>query len=101
MAQHDRFLGQTGKNQAVNNANSMLDGVALFTLEFNFPVMRLFSRLLWISTFLLATYSWMVAFEHGFAWNGFREGFKSEWRNLGALIMANPQGVLAPATGKS
>lgn len=57
--------------------------------------MRLFSRLLWISTFLLATYSWMVAFEHGFAWNQFRDGFKSEWRNVGALLMAQPQSVPA------
>ncbi|TLD71771.1 hypothetical protein FEM03_06435 [Phragmitibacter flavus] len=58
--------------------------------------MRLFTRLLWISTFLLATYSWMVAFEHGFAWNGFRDGFKTEWRNVSALIMAQPQSVPAP-----
>lgn len=48
--------------------------------------MRLFSRLLWIATFLLATYSWMVAFEHGFAWQGFSKGFQSEWKNLGAVL---------------
>lgn len=58
--------------------------------------MRLFTRLLWISAFLLATYSWMVAFEHGFAWNKFRDGFKTEWRNISALIMAQPQSVPVP-----
>lgn len=50
-------------------------------------MMRLFARLLWIAIFLLATYCWMVAFEHGLAWKGFSEGFRSEWRNLGALFM--------------
>lgn len=58
--------------------------------------MRLFSRLLWISLFLLATYSWMVAFEHGFALDKFRNGFKTEWRNVSALLMAQPQSVPAP-----
>lgn len=48
--------------------------------------MRIFARLLWIAAFLLATYSWMVAFEHGFAWDKFQKGFQVEWRNLGALL---------------
>ena len=52
--------------------------------------MRLFSRLLWITAFLVATYSWMVAFEHGFAWDKFRAGFTVEWRNLGALLTGRP-----------
>lgn len=49
--------------------------------------MRLLARILWIVAFLLATYSWMVAFEHGFNWPGFSEGFATEWRNLSALLM--------------
>jgi len=49
--------------------------------------MRFFVRMLWICTFMLATYSWMVAFEHGFAWKGFTDGFKVEWRNVGSLLM--------------
>jgi hypothetical protein len=48
--------------------------------------MRIFSRLLWIAAFVLATYSWMVAFEHGFAWDKFQKGFLVEWRNLGSLL---------------
>jgi hypothetical protein len=48
--------------------------------------MRIFARLLWIAAFLLATYSWMVAFEHGFAWDKFQKGFQVEWRNLGSLL---------------
>ena len=58
--------------------------------------MRTFARLLWIAAFLLATYSWMVAFEHGFAWQGFQDGFKEEWRNLGTLLSGKSTG--APAT---
>jgi hypothetical protein len=48
--------------------------------------MRIIARLLWIATFLLATYSWMVAFEHGFAWDKFQQGFRVEWRNLGNML---------------
>jgi hypothetical protein len=54
--------------------------------------MRFITRLLWIACFLLATYSWMVAFEHGFALKGFQEGFKTEWRNVGSLLMGKPVG---------
>lgn len=49
--------------------------------------MRIISRLLWIAAFLLATYSWMVAFEHGFTWPGFSEGFGAEWKNVSGLLM--------------
>ncbi len=48
--------------------------------------MRLLSRIFWILAFLLATYSWMVAFEHGFGWKGFSQGFQTEWRNLGSVL---------------
>ncbi|WP_156345607.1 hypothetical protein [Verrucomicrobium spinosum] len=41
---------------------------------------------------MLATYSWMVAFEHGFGWAGFRDGFKGEWRNLAAFVTGKPVG---------
>jgi hypothetical protein len=53
-------------------------------------MMRFLARLMWIAAFVLATYCWMVIFEHGFAWKGFSEGFSSEWRNLAALIMGKP-----------
>lgn len=48
--------------------------------------MRIVARLLWTTAFLLATYSWMVAFEHGFAWDKFQKGFQVEWRNLGNML---------------
>ena len=57
--------------------------------------MRFIARMLWICTFVLATYSWMVAFEHGFAWKGFSDGFKVEWRNVGSLLMGK---TTSPAT---
>ena len=50
-------------------------------------MLRLISRLLWITAFVLATYCWMVAFEHGLGWKGFLEGFRSEWRNVGGLLV--------------
>lgn len=53
-------------------------------------MMRIFARLMWIAAFVLATYCWMVIFEHGFAWKSFSEGFRSEWQNLAALIMGKP-----------
>jgi hypothetical protein len=49
--------------------------------------MRILSRMLWIVAFLVATYCWMVGFEHGFGWKGFSEGFQVEWKNVGALLM--------------
>jgi hypothetical protein len=52
--------------------------------------MRFVARLLWIAAFLIATYSWMVAFEHGFGWRGFSDGFLVEWKNLGALLVGKP-----------
>jgi hypothetical protein len=50
-------------------------------------MMRLLARLLWIAAFAAATYCWMVAFEHGLGWKGFSEGFRTEWRNLGGLLV--------------
>jgi hypothetical protein len=49
--------------------------------------MRVLARLLWIVAFLLATYAWMVAFEHGFGWQEFSAGFATEWKNLASLLM--------------
>jgi hypothetical protein len=64
--------------------------------------MRILARLLWIAAFLLATYSWMVAFEHGFAWDKFQKGFQVEWRNLGSLLTGKTvQAPVAPAAQAS
>lgn len=50
-------------------------------------MMRIVYRLLWIAAFVLATYCWMVAFEHGLGWKEFLEGFRSEWRNVADLLI--------------
>lgn len=71
--------------------NSRLDARRVLPLNFN-SAMRFFARILWIVAFLVATYSWMVAFEHGFGWAGFRDGFKGEWRNLAAFVTGKPVG---------
>ena len=55
-----------------------------------FPMMRLLSRFFWIAAFLLATYCWMVMFEHGISWGGFSEGFRTEWRNVAGLFVGKP-----------
>jgi hypothetical protein len=65
--------------------NSALDAREVLLLNSR-PVMRILARFLWIAAFLLATYSWMVAFEHGFAWDKFQKGFQVEWRNLGNML---------------
>lgn len=65
----------------------MLDERAILHLKYFFPMMRLLARFFWIATFLLATYCWMVIFEHGLGWSGFSEGFRSEWRNLAGLFV--------------
>jgi hypothetical protein len=48
--------------------------------------MRLISKALWILAFLLATFCWMVLFEHGFTSKGFTEGMKEEWSTLVSLV---------------
>lgn len=58
--------------------------------------MRFFSGLFWVAAFLLATYTWMVVFEHGFVWENFQHGFMTEWQQVVDLVMAK-QPAIAPA----
>lgn len=58
--------------------------------------MRFIARLLWIALFVLATYSWMVAFEHGFGWSQFQTGFKQEWRNVVTMLSGKTVTDVAP-----
>ena len=67
----------------------LLDEIGVLDLKFTL-IMRIFSRVLWIVAFVVATYCWMVAFEHGFNWKGFSSGFTVEWKNVGALLMGKP-----------
>lgn len=58
--------------------------------------MRFIARLLWIALFVLATYSWMVAFEYGFGWSQFQAGFKQEWRNVATMLSGKTVTDVAP-----
>ncbi len=44
--------------------------------------MRILSKVLWTLAFLVATFLWMVLFEHGFTMKGLTQGTREE---LGAL----------------
>ena len=48
--------------------------------------MRLLSKLLWIIAFLLATFCWMVLFQHGFSVKGFTAGVRQEWGEIVSLV---------------
>lgn len=48
--------------------------------------MRLLSKLLWIVAFVVASFCWMVLFEHGFSVQGFTKGVKEELSELVSLV---------------
>lgn len=48
--------------------------------------MRLIKRVLWILAFLVATFFWMVAFQHGFTLDGLVKGTREELSTLLALV---------------
>jgi ABC-type spermidine/putrescine transport system permease subunit I len=50
--------------------------------------MRIFIRVFWITAFLLATFSWMVLFQHGFSVDKFTSGVRHELTSLGILPKA-------------
>jgi hypothetical protein len=45
--------------------------------------MRTLLRVFWIIAFLVATFSWMVLFQHGFGWQKFTTGVQQELSALG------------------
>jgi hypothetical protein len=51
-----------------------------------FPAMRLLSKILWFFAFLVATFVWMVLFEHGFSLDGFSKGVREEWNALTTMV---------------
>jgi len=65
--------------------------------------MRLLSKVLWFLAFLVATFCWMVLFEHGFNMKSFTEGVRVELRELAAKVTggkaetAPPDPVVPPA----
>lgn len=48
--------------------------------------MRLLSKVLWFFAFLVATFCWMVLFEHGFSMKSFTEGVRVEWQELARKV---------------
>lgn len=53
--------------------------------------MRLLSKILWFLAFLVATFVWMVLFEHGFSMQGFSGGVREEWHALTTLVSGAPE----------
>ncbi len=54
--------------------------------------MRIFSRVLWIIAFLLATFCWMVVFQHGLSWQGFTAGAREEVQALFSAATGGKKG---------
>ncbi len=50
------------------------------------PGMRFLSKVLWTLAFIVATFFWMVLFEHGFTMKGLTEGTGEELRSLSTWI---------------
>lgn len=48
--------------------------------------MRLLSKILWFLAFLVATFCWMVLFEHGFSVENFTRGVGEELREMAAKV---------------
>jgi hypothetical protein len=61
--------------------------------------MRLLSKILWFLAFLVATFCWMVLFEHGFSVESFTRGVREELRELAAKVTGGAvAGTEAPAS---
>ena len=48
--------------------------------------MRLLSKILWFLAFLVATFCWMVLFEHGFSVESFTRGVSEELKEMTAKV---------------
>jgi len=57
--------------------------------------MRLLSKILWFLAFLVATFCWMVLFEHGFSVESFTRGVREELKEMAAKVTGGA--VEAPA----
>jgi hypothetical protein len=51
--------------------------------------MRLLSKILWFLAFLVATFCWMVLFEHGFSVKSFKDGALQELKDWQAKVMGS------------
>lgn len=59
--------------------------------------MRLLSKILWFLAFLVATFCWMVLFEHGFSMKSFTEGVRVELRELVGKVTGSGAEESVPA----
>lgn len=48
--------------------------------------MRFLSKILWFLAFLVATFCWMVLFEHGFSVESFSRGVREELKEMAAKV---------------
>ncbi len=64
--------------------NSVLDDSPLFFIESRKSRMRILPKVLWILSFIAATFFWMVLFEHGFTMKGLTEGTREELHGIAA-----------------
>ncbi len=63
--------------------------------QVHLKVMRLLSKILWFLAFLVATFCWMVLFEHGFSMKSFTEGVRVELQEM--VGKATGSGAAQPA----
>ena len=61
---------------------------AAFVHRMPFPLrkMRLIKQVLWIAAFIVVTFFWMVAFQHGFTPGAIAAGAQEELRGIVALL---------------
>lgn len=48
--------------------------------------MRLIKRVFWTLAFLIVTFFWMVAFQHGFTLDGLSKGAREELKSIVSLV---------------
>lgn len=72
----------------VKRFNYGLDVSLLLSLVFQVhsKIMRLLSKVLWFFAFLVATFCWMVLFEHGFSMKSFTEGVRVELQEMARKV---------------
>ena len=78
--------------------------VAAFVISLPLPpkFMRLLSKILWFLAFLVATFCWMVLFEHGFSVESFTRGVSEELKEMTAKVTGGAAGeVPVKPTGET
>lgn len=63
--------------------------------------MRLLSKILWFLAFLVATFCWMVLFEHGFSVENFTRGVREELKEMTAKVTGGESTVPVAKPGST